>query len=609
MKMKQLTSTVFILLLVNMLAITFNLLPNSVAEDFPHFEVLDEIGTHFELPRFNISITTDTSVHMLLRACSSEMISYFIENASDAMSTQLTLGYLKPFTTYYLYEDSYVNENVISTDDCGTYTYVQDLSKLHFVFIQPRPGTVTISESTTLHSDIYGSVAIIANNIVLDLNGYDIVGTGGWLDWIGIDVTWQHNVTIKNGGIRNHLCGIYLGDCYDIVIRNNTMSSNPWCDISMSTVAYSLFTENDFNDELECGWGSSRNTIYHNNFFGGCWNYYAGPNSWDDGYPSGGNYWSDYTGVDLYNGPDQNIVGSDGIGDSPYEMDFDDIDYYPLMNPWTPTEAVVKISGIDEPVTIVSNTAIGPVTANKNNLKFTSSELTGSSGYINFILPMSIVTSDIKVSIDRKEPASPFPIINANGTHYFIYFEFTLSTHIVTIQFAPSITAITDIDPNTLNLKSNGNWITGYIELAEEYDVNDIDVSAVMLNGTVPAELNLLEVGDHDGDGVFDLMVKFNRTEVSQYICEVQKIEHGIVTLTIKGELYDGATFEGSDMIRVRMPGDADCDGKVEIKDASLVARSFGAPSCDSYCDLNEDGRNDVKDLAIVCRNFGKKYQ
>ena len=37
-----------------------------------------------------------------------------------------------------------------------------------------------------------------------------------------------------------------------------------------------------------------------------------------------------------------------------------------------------------------------------------------------------------------------------------------------------SIEAICDINPNKLNLKSKGRWITVYLELPENYDVNDI---------------------------------------------------------------------------------------------------------------------------------------
>lgn len=59
---------------------------------------------------------------------------------------------------------------------------------------------------------------------------------------------------------------------------------------------------------------------------------FASTNIWDAGYPSGGNYWNDYVGVDEMRGPNQNIEGSDGIGDSAYTIRApNNIDRYPLM--------------------------------------------------------------------------------------------------------------------------------------------------------------------------------------------------------------------------------------------------------------------------------------
>jgi hypothetical protein len=46
-------------------------------------------------------------------------------------------------------------------------------------------------------------------------------------------------------------------------------------------------------------------------------------NLWDNGYLSGGNYWSDYFGMDEKAGADQNEPGSDGLGDTPHEADAD----------------------------------------------------------------------------------------------------------------------------------------------------------------------------------------------------------------------------------------------------------------------------------------------
>ena len=78
------------------------------------------------------------------------------------------------------------------------------------------------------------------------------------------------------------------------------------------------------------------NHIYHNNFLSN-WdhvNNFESTNVWDNGYPSGGNYWDDYTGVDNYRGPGQNMTGSDGIGDTPYSITYYGQDQYPLMDPW-----------------------------------------------------------------------------------------------------------------------------------------------------------------------------------------------------------------------------------------------------------------------------------
>jgi hypothetical protein len=61
---------------------------------------------------------------------------------------------------------------------------------------------------------------------------------------------------------------------------------------------------------------------------------YDSANTWDDGYPSGGNYWSDYNGTDLFNGLNQNETGSDGIGDTSYVIDAANQDRYPLMKSW-----------------------------------------------------------------------------------------------------------------------------------------------------------------------------------------------------------------------------------------------------------------------------------
>ena len=178
-----------------------------------------------------------------------------------------------------------------------------------------------------------------------------------------------------------------------------------------------------------------------------------------------------------------------------------------------------------------------------------------------------------------------------------------------TLQTATTI----DIDPDILNLKSKGKWITAYIEFPEGYNVSDINISSILLNGTIPVDMNApTAVGDYDNDGIPDLMVKFNRTAVCQLILS-KGVMVGNVTLTVSGKLYDGTEFEGSDTIRVRMPGDLNMDGKVDMKDISIICKAFGSlpnhPRWNPIADENEDNKIDIFDIALTCRNFGKTYK
>ena len=105
-----------------------------------------------------------------------------------------------------------------------------------------------------------------------------------------------------------------------------------------------------------------------------------------------------------------------------------------------------------------------------------------------------------------------------------------------------TIPATIDIDPNTLNLESNGNWITVYIGLPDGLDVNDIMISTVMLDQTVQAEW--CDVQDTI------LMVKFDRLDVENLIGAPQQS----VELTVEGKLSTGLEFAGQDTIRAINP-------------------------------------------------------
>jgi nitrous oxidase accessory protein len=141
------------------------------------------------------------------------------------------------------------------------------------------------------------------------------------------------NNTVDRNIIRDSDEGFEIDGLYNR-ISNNTLMSISLCGISFNSHSHNnLIIENTIR---QTKWavltGSSKhNSFYYNNLINNTQNvdHMTSDNLWDNGYPFGGNYWSDYTGTDSYTGQNQDIPGSDGIGDTPYGLD-----RYPLMLPY-----------------------------------------------------------------------------------------------------------------------------------------------------------------------------------------------------------------------------------------------------------------------------------
>lgn len=116
---------------------------------------------------------------------------------------------------------------------------------------------------------------------------------------------------------------------------------------------------------------------------------------------------------------------------------------------------------------------------------------------------------------------------------------------------SPTIAAIINIDPDTLNLSSDGIPITAYIQFPQGYNVEDIDVASILLNDEIPVALKKdgslwSELQDADSDGTPEtLMVKFDRSAVQAILNIGEEVE-----ITITGTA-GGIPFVGSDTIRV----------------------------------------------------------
>jgi parallel beta-helix repeat protein len=156
--------------------------------------------------------------------------------------------------------------------------------------------------------------------------------------WIG----HSNNNTINNSSASFNKCGLFL--CYSDsnVISNSSFTSSEWNAVELQYSNYNVILNSVINNNPGIGLSisySSANRVYHNRFINNtiqARNWQCA-NIWDNGYPSGGNYWDDYGDIDAMNGAGQDVPGPDGIGDTPYAGIIGGsgaADHYPLMSPW-----------------------------------------------------------------------------------------------------------------------------------------------------------------------------------------------------------------------------------------------------------------------------------
>ena len=156
------------------------------------------------------------------------------------------------------------------------------------------------------------------------------------------------NITAQNLNLKNNGQGILLAYTTNSVIIQNNMSNN-YNGIYLSQSSNNSIVGNIVKSNRWAGvylFEASNDIIYHNNFINNAQQVYddswytplvsASTNVWDDGYPSGGNYWSDYE--ERY--PDAEEIDDSGIWDTPYVIDEDNQDNYPLMELWSPPPSI-----------------------------------------------------------------------------------------------------------------------------------------------------------------------------------------------------------------------------------------------------------------------------
>lgn len=216
--------------------------------------------------------------------------------------------------------------------------------------IDPPTAPISTDDSFTYTAtdDIYGQLVVERDGVVLDGRGYSLQGSGSGN---GISMSDRTNVTVKNIRIENFECGIHLAASSHNNISGNNIAVNSYGIALEQNSSHNIIRGNALTSNSNTGIMvdfSSHNIIYYNSFIDNAQqaHSHASVNSWNDDYPFGGNYWSDYTEVDDKSGPNQDVSGIDGIGDGPYVIAGTSRDEYPLMGPAPVREWAYGVSRI-----------------------------------------------------------------------------------------------------------------------------------------------------------------------------------------------------------------------------------------------------------------------
>ena len=188
--------------------------------------------------------------------------------------------------------------------------------------------TVWVRDTTGFAVAVCASNSVIRQNVVIGSNTPVVVCVSSNVTvvrnlvvggvYAGIDVHYSSDVLVDSNAFINlstDELGFLVFDSANVTVTRNLFQASGPAQVEMS--------------------GTQASAVYHNDFNGTRINASDALDLWDNGYPSGGNYWSDYTGVDLCSGPTQTTcTGPDGIGDTTRPIDPSGSDRYPLIEPY-----------------------------------------------------------------------------------------------------------------------------------------------------------------------------------------------------------------------------------------------------------------------------------
>jgi len=308
--------------------------------------------------------------------------------------------------------NSFVTENTIANNE-GIGVYLRDSGftpNNYFV-----AGNTISKNAAGIGSELSINVSITENKI---MNNSDC---GVWF--------YEGRVSVNNNIIANNGRGIYISGADGSTLKENLIVSSDSYGIILHSDFSNVISNNLLDNSIGMSLEGLGNNIYQNNFIRNTkqTESFNLTNILDSSYPSGGNYWSDCNGTDLYGGSYQNLTGCDGIDDTPYFIDANSIDNYPLMGMFSDSNATSKYH-----VQTICNSSISDFLFDGTAIRFNVTGDNDTTGFCRICIPTALMNAIYKVFVNGTE-ASYNQLPCSNETYSYLYFNYTHSTQAVII--------------------------------------------------------------------------------------------------------------------------------------------------------------------------------
>jgi len=338
------------------------------------------------------------------------------------------------------------NSSTISRDNTTANEYYG--IGLYYSSSNSVSGNNVANDDDAIFLDVSSNNSISGNNIADDsvgvyicyssnnsVSGNSITGKITVEVWpYGVYISSSSNNNVSGNSIAGNYQGVYIYYSSNSSICGNSIANNHDgvvldTDSSNSSISGNIIANNGVGVDLDY-LGSS---IFHNDFLNNTQQVVSLSNgTWDSGYPSGGNYWSDYQ--TRY--PTAAEIDSSGIWNEGYVIDSNNIDHYPLVGPTMPLTWEFQAYP-NNMVQVYSNSSISSFefNATEKSISLNVAGKAGTSGFCDIAIPKSLIWGTITVTKDG------IPLVNGTGyiqtensTFYFIHMTYTHSTHTFVIK-------------------------------------------------------------------------------------------------------------------------------------------------------------------------------